>query len=150
MSSGSLDPFEDLAAECGLLMTAETVYSAPRDVVHAPEVSDQCFLVTLRTRARESTLLTIVFQAPFTQLAPPAYRDVLWWLAADGWALREANGILQKWAMAYGYPVDDPATTRLFETHVRAAAELTSLLGMERYRRLLALYGAEVSSRDRA
>ena len=150
MSSGSLDPFEDLAAECGLVMTAETVYSAPRDVVHAPDVSDQCFLVTLRTPAPESSPLTIVFQAPLTQLEPPAHRDVLWWLAADGWALHEANGILQKWAKAYGYPVDDPATTRLFETHVRAAAELKSLLGMERYRRLLALYGAEVSSRGPA
>src|SRR5438067_10533972 len=98
MSTGSLDPFEDLASDCGLLMTAEAVYSAPRDVVHAPDVSDQCFLVTLRTPAPESSPLTIVFQAPLTQLEPPAHRDVLWWLAADGWALYEANGILQKWA----------------------------------------------------
>ena len=150
MSPGSLDQFEDFAAESGLLMTADRVYSAPRDVLHAPDVSEQCFLVTLRTRTPESAPQTIVFQAPLTQLEPPAYRDVLWWLAADGWALRESNGILQKWAKAYGYPVDDPATTRLFETHSRATGELKSILGMERYRRLLALYGAEVSSRGSA
>jgi len=150
MSPGSLDQFEDFAAESGLLMTTDRVYSAPRDVLHAPDVSDQCFLITLRARDPESAHLTIVFQTPLTQLEPPAYRDVLWWLAADGWALRESNGILQKWAKAYGYPVDDPATTRLFETHARATAELQSLLGTERYRRLLAIYGAEVSSRGPA
>lgn len=145
MSPTSPDAFEHFAAECGLRITAEALYSAPRDVLHPPAESDQAFLVTIRTAQGEGTPLRLVFLSPLSDPEPPTHRDVLWWLAADAWALDEANGILENWAAGYGHSPDDPATAQLFDRHSRQVAALKTLLGKEKFDRLLVLHGAEVS-----
>lgn len=145
MSPASPDSFQRFAEERGLLMTSEALYSAPRDVLHPPGESDQAYLITLRRSERGGTPLRLIFFTPLSDLDPPTHRDVLWWLAADAWALHEANRSVEKWAASHGYPTDDVATERRFEEHSRQAGALRVLLGDEGFNKLLALHSAEVS-----
>ena len=139
------DAFELFAAEHGLRLSTEAIYSAPRDVLHAPVDSEQCFLTVIRKQSADAEPLRLMFLAPLSEPSPPTFRDILWWLAGDAWALREAEGRLDKWAAGYGYRVTDSATARLFETHARQADALRSLLGSEGYDRLLTAYRAQIS-----
>ena len=148
MSPSQTDPFERFAGECGLRMTAEPLYSAPRDVLHPPAESDQQFLVTLRGARSDEPSVRLAFAAPLTDRDPPSHRDVLWWLAADTWAIKEAEGDQRRWAGGYGYPDDEP-TARLFDQHVRQMVSLEALLGKERLERLLAIYGSEIATSPR-
>lgn len=149
MSPTSPDSFQRLAAECGLRMTSEALYSAPRDVLHPPAESDQAFLVTLHRNEGARIPLRLVFFVPLSDQGSPTERDVLWWLAADAWALREANGSPEKWAASYGYLSDDPATERRFEEHSRQVEALRALLGKEAFDQILALHCAEVAPEAR-
>ena len=140
------DPFEAFAERSGLRMRADSVYSAPRDVLHPPADSEQAFLVTLTRKSRPDESLFLVYFLPMTEEQLPGVRDVLWWLAADGWAIEKAENELAPWATGYGYAIDDPATARLFSIHKRQQAELRKLLGDDQHAELLGLYCSEVSS----
>ncbi len=149
MSPSQPDPFERFAGECGLRMTAEPLYSAPRDILHPPAESDQQFLVTIRGARSDEPSIRLAFATPLTDREPPSRRDILWWLASDAWAIREAEGNLSRWATGYGYPANDEATTRLFEQHLRQTVSLEALLGQERLERLLAIYASEIAASPR-
>jgi hypothetical protein len=140
-----VDSFDRFAAECGLTVTAEALYAAPRDVLHPPADSDRHYLVTIR-RDAVPRALCLVYLTPLTDVAPPSVRDVLWWLAGDAWAVERAGRRLDAWAADHGYARDD-ATDRLFECHCRQATALRDLVGEAGYRRLLDLYHAEVAPR---
>lgn len=144
MASLQADSFERFAATCGLHMVVEPLYSAPRDVIQEPAESDQAFLVTLDLTRGQSSPVRLIFLSPLADPTPPNCRDVLWWLAADAWAIAEADGDSERWASSYGYQVRDGATTRLYEIHVSQAQALERLVASGRYRELLALYAAEI------
>lgn len=144
MRPSSSDPFERLAAECGLTLAAEALYSAPRDVASPPVEMDQHYLVTL-TQASSDVVLRVVFTTPLSDPAPPTLRDVLWWLAADGWAVERAGSVFGEWTALHGYPTQDPASARLFSQHVTQASSLATLIGNDCYSRLLEAYAAEIS-----
>ena len=148
MRPSSSDPFERLAAECGLTLAAEALYSAPRDVASPPVEMDQHYLVTLTTASSE-TVLRVVFTTPLSDPAPPTLRDTLWWLAADAWAVERAGGVLGEWTSLHGYSPQDPASARLFSQHVNQASSLGGLIGDDCYSRLLAAYAAEVFVTER-
>lgn len=143
MRPSSSDPFERLAAECGLTLAAEALYSAPRDVASPPLEMDQHYLVTL-TPASSDAVIRIVFTTPLSDPATPTVRDILWWLAADAWAVERAGGAFAEWTALHGYPAQDPASARLFSQHVNQASSLAGLIGNDCYSRLLAAYAAEV------
>ena len=149
MSPSQTDPFERFAGECGLRMTAEPLYSAPRDILHPPAESDQPYLVMLRGPESDDPSLRLAFATSLSDREPPSRRDVLWWLAADAWAVREAEGDLRRWAAEYGYPANDEATSRLFDQHVRQTASLEALLGKERLERLVAIHRSEIATSPR-
>jgi hypothetical protein len=75
---------------------------------------------------------------------PPSIREVLWWLAADSWAVEHAGRAIDAWAGIYGFTATDPATLRLFRLHVAQADRVARLLGGSAYRDLLALYRTEL------
>ena len=146
MPSSLSDPFERIAAECGLQMTAEALYAAPRDVMSPPPESDQHFLITIGREQRESAPLRLIFETPLSEPAGPSIREVLWWLAGDAWAVDQAGGRLDAWASSHGFSPRDVATKRLFERHLCQVAALKTLLGDDEYRRLLSLYSADVGA----
>ena len=150
MSPSQPDPFERFAGECGLRMTAEPLYSAPRDILHPPAESDHQFLITIRGAKSDEALVRLAFATPLTDREPPSRRDILWWLASDAWAIREAGGDLSRWATAYGYPANDEATGRLFDQHARQTVSLEALLGKDALDRLLAIYSSEIATPTRA
>ena len=145
MSPLARDVFEKFAKDSDLRVTAEPMYSAPRDVLQPPADSEQCFVVTLYAGRSESESIKLVYVSSLSESHAPCVRDVLWWLAADAWALEQANRTIGDWAASYGYAVDDAATKRLFDIHFRQTATLRDLIGPDAFRRLLALYSAEVS-----
>lgn len=145
MSPNLYDSFERLAVECGVRIVVEELYTAPRDLVCPPADGEQCLLVTLRGIRDGQTAMRFAYLAPLTQTEPLALRDVLWWLASDSWAIEQAGGDENAWAALHGYPPHDPASTRLFERHVRLAGELRAFLGPQDYQRLIGLYAREVS-----
>ena len=140
------DPFERLAADCGLRLTAEVLYAAPRDVLHPPADSDRCLLVTLHTLRADTEPLRLIFLAPLGASDEPFVRDILWWLAADAWAMARSGGVLGVWAAEYGYAPEESATIALFELHARQAAALATFLGTENYERLLALHTSQLGA----
>jgi hypothetical protein len=148
MRPSSSDPFERLAATFGLTLAVESLYSAPRDVASPPLEMDQHFLVTLTAPGNQAAIRG-VFTTPLSDPAPPTLRDVLWWLAADGWAVERAGGVFREWAALHGYPAQELASARLFAQHVTQASSLVALIGVECYSRLLAAYADEISVADR-
>lgn len=139
------DPFERLAEQCRLRLQAERLTTAPRDVLAPPSELEQHYLVTL-CRDAANHQVRIIFAHPLSEEAPPSMRDVLWWLASDAWAIARAGGSLAAWSLIYDYPVQAEATRRLFDHHAAQASALSKLLGEVGYRRLLALYEADVRS----
>jgi hypothetical protein len=87
-----------------------------------------------------------VYVGPFADAAPPDARDVLWWLAADAWAVERCGRDPTAWAALHDHPVDDPASRRLFQLHVEQSDALMRVLGRDAYERLLALHRAELGS----
>lgn len=123
-------------------MSAELLYSAPRDVLQPPCDADRCYLVKLWTANEKAKPLRLAFFVPLTDGEPPTFRDVLWWLAGDATALGSARGKLEQWAKGHGYPLDD-ATARLFALHKAGAGALEELLGELQYRRLHEIFASE-------
>jgi hypothetical protein len=143
MPSALPDTFERYAVQCGLRLESEPVLAAPRDVLTPLSDADQHHLVSLESRSGDT--LHVIFITPLIDSAPPGVRDVLWWLAADAWAVERSGRSVGRWASAYGYPPETDATARLFNQHVAQARTLSTVLGDENYRRLLALYEAEAA-----
>ena len=143
MSSTSPDVFERFAAQCQLQLRAEPLVAAPRDVLADIDEAEQHYLVTLTSRMSDASV-TSVFIKPTIDPSFPDVRDVLWWLAADSWAVRQSGGELERWARVYRYPPHAESTARVFERHVAQSEALERLLGQIGYDRLLSLYDAEV------
>jgi hypothetical protein len=141
MPSALPDAFERFAVQCGLRLESEPVLAAPRDVLTPLSDADQHHLVSLRGRSGD--MLQVIFITPQIASAPPRMRDVLWWLAADAWAVERSGRSIARWAGVHGYPLETDATAQLFNQHVAQAQTLSTVLGDENYRRLLALYEAE-------
>ena len=141
------DPFEAFAERSGLRLRAQSIYSAPRDVLHPPSDSEQTFLVTLHKEGQQDKSIALVFLLSMAEERSPGVREVLWWLAADAWALEQSNGRINDWAAGYSYAADT-ATKRLFEIHSRQTAALRELVGPDAFRKLLELYSAEVSPQN--
>lgn len=148
MRSAFADEVERLAAACGLTLTAEALYAAPRDVASPPAEMDQHHLVTLTRHGSEAGALCLVFVTPLIDPRAPTLRDVLWWVAGDAWAIERAGATQQRWAAIHGYPLEDPATAQLFARHVTQASSLKAWLGAEAFRALLAAYAAEIAARE--
>jgi hypothetical protein len=144
MRSSLTGPFEAFAAEYGLLLTAEILYSAPRDVISPPSEMDQHSLVTLSRTGHEARRIRLVFVTSLSDAMPIRSHDVLWWLAGDAWAIERARRSLPQWCSAHGYPQEDRASVVLFERHATQASSLRALLGQRGYSRLLDLYATEV------
>lgn len=144
MSSTPVDVFASFAVRCQLQLRIEPLAAAPRDVLAPPDDADQVYLVTI-TKPSSGTLLRSVFIKSADDPLPPDARDVLWWLAADAWAVRHSGRDLRRWAQEYRYPPDAEATGRLFEQHLAQNDALERLLGHAEYERLLALYDAEIA-----
>ena len=145
MSPNFPDSFERLAVECGVRIAVEELYTAPRDIMCPPADGEQCLLVTLRGMRGGQTALRFAYLAPLAQGAFPTLRDVLWWLASDSWAIEKTGGDQSAWADLHGFPAHDPASSLLFDRHVRLAGDLRALLGPQDYERLIALYARDVS-----
>ena len=146
MRSAFADAVEQLAAACGLTLTAEPLYSAPRDVASPPAEMEQHHLVTLTRQSPGSDAMRMVFVSPLIDADTPTLRDVLWWLAGDAWAIERAGATLGTWAAIHGYPLGDPASAQLFARHVTQASSLQTWLGADAYRSLLAAYAAEITA----
>ena len=65
------DPFEQLAAECGLRVSVERVSNAPRDLVAPPDEAERSYLVTL-TAAEGGTAARLVFVTSLLEPTRPA------------------------------------------------------------------------------
>jgi hypothetical protein len=143
------DPFERLAAECGLRLMCDELCAAPRDVLTPLAEAERHFVVTVSAPDRESPGVRLIFAVPLANAAGPAVRDVLWWLAGDAWAVERSGGAANAWAAMYGYAPADATAEPLFAAHARQAAALQQLLGPTAYHRLLALYDAELAGPTR-
>lgn len=128
----------------GLEMSAEPLYSAPRDIAGPPSESDQQYLVRLFPRCAPAPDLRLVFAVPLADGHAPTIREVLWWLAGDAWAVERADGDRNRWALTHGYPPNDGATARLHAHHVAQASALRALLGPTLFARMLSAYASEV------
>jgi hypothetical protein len=144
MPSTPDEAFANFAARCHLQLRADPLVRAPRDVLAAPAKSDQYYLVTLTGHASGASVRS-VFVTLVADPSPPGVRDVLWWLAADAWAVRQSGRDLARWAREYRYPTNDEVTFRLFKQHLAQNDALELLLGQADYDRLLALQEAEVT-----
>jgi hypothetical protein len=145
MASGRPDPFERLAARCGLKMSTADLHVVPRDVLAAPGDLGRHTLVTVSGAQSASESLRILFLTEEEDARPISIRDVLWWLSSDSWAVENADRDFAHWITLYNYPDDDRAAARLFELHVKQASALIALLGEPTYKELLAVYQAEVA-----
>ena len=146
MRSAFADEVDRLATACGLTLTAEALYSAPRDVASPPAEMEQHHLVTLKRHGGRGDVIRMVFVSPLLDADAPTLRDVLWWLAGDAWAIERAGATLDTWAAIHGYPLEDPAVAQLFARHVTQASSLQAWLGEDAYRALLAAYAAEIAA----
>src|SRR5688572_23554246 len=102
MPSAQPDVFENFAVQCQLQLRADPLVGAPRDVLADIEETEQHYLVTLTSRVSDASVRS-VFIKPTVDPSPPDFRDVLWWLASDAWAVRRSRRELARWAHAYRY-----------------------------------------------
>jgi hypothetical protein len=144
MSSALPDVFESFATQCGLRVKSEPLISAPRDVLTPIDDMDQHHLVTLM-REQSDQVIRLLFITPATGNSYPRLRDVLWWLAADAYAIERSKSKAPSWAATYGYPANAEATLALFRQHLAQATALVHLLGRPSYDDLLSLYEREMS-----
>jgi hypothetical protein len=115
-------------------------------VAASPEELERYALVTVSGKRADIAPLQTLFMTDPSDSQPPSMRDVLWWLSSDSWAIERAGREMVKWSAVYGYPVESPATARIFRLHIAQADGLQALLGTEAYRELLGLYQAEAKS----
>ncbi|MEW5916534.1 MAG: hypothetical protein AB1762_09020 [Gemmatimonadota bacterium] len=148
MPSVHSDTFESFAAQAGLEIESEPLTAAPRDVLTPLADVERHFLITL-TRSKAAGRVRLIFVTPAVEHSPPSARDVLWWLAADAWAVERSSRTAASWASTYGYPAESEPTLALYRQHVAQADALKVLLGVSNYDALLALYESEVSQSAR-
>ena len=137
------DPFEQLAAECGLRLSVERLSLAPRDLVAPPEEAERSYLVTL-TGAEGGTAARLVFVTSLRETKTPGLRDALWWLASDAWAIERGAGDVAQWAAIHGLTNAATIATAEFDHYETQARLLAAALGEETYRRLLDTYETAV------
>ena len=142
------DPFEQLAAECGLRLSVERLSLAPRDLVAPPEEAERSYLVTL-TGAEGGTAARLVFATSLHETQTPGLRDALWWLASDAWAIERSAGDVAKWAATHGLTNAPTIASAEFDHYATQARLLAAALGEETYRRLLDTYETAVMGGDR-
>lgn len=147
------DAMSHFAASRRLRLNTEPVYHAPYDAVEPPAEAEQAYLVnlTLDDPPSTSAMRLVFFVSPtpgegrsHNSEVRPSVRDVLWWLAADAWAVEHARRDPVTWAAHHGFDSNEPATQLQFDQRLRQALELRALLGDTNYGRLLTLY-AEMS-----
>jgi hypothetical protein len=148
MSSAHSDAFEAFAAHAGLEIESEPIIAAPRDVLVALADLERHHLVTLTRRGGRDRVRFVFITAALEQ-SQPGTRDVLWWLAADAWAVERSAGEVARWAATYGYPADSEPTAALYRQHVEQSDALRAVLGSGDYDALLTLYEGEVSQSAR-
>lgn len=142
------DAMSRFAASCRLRVTAEPLYHAPYDVLEPPSEAEQAYLVHLGlddpTGASAMRLVFVALTARERSSqgneVAPTVRDVLWWLAADAWAVEHARRDPLMWAAHHGFDSNEPATRLRFDRRLRQATDLSALLGEASYRRLLTTY----------
>ena len=143
------DAMSRFAATCRLRLTAEPLYHAPYDVVEPPSEAEQAYLVNLGVDDPTSTsAMRLVFfvtmpereRSAHVSEVRPTVRDVLWWLAADAWAIEHARRDPLSWAAHHGFDSNEPATRLRFDRRLRQSQDLHALLGETSYRRLLTTY----------
>ena len=137
------DPFELLATECGLRLSAERLSLAPRDLVAPPEEAECSYLLTL-SGPEGGAAARLVFVTSLGETKAPSLRDALWWLATDAWAIERSAGDVAAWAATHR--LTNAATIAIGEfNHYKTQARLlATALGEEKYRRLLDAYDREV------
>ena len=137
------DPFEQLAADCGLRLSVERVSLAPRDLAAPREEVEQCYLITV-AGAEGGTVARLAFVRALQDPSPPSLRDALWWLASDAWAVERSGGDITKWAGMQRLTPTDTAVGREFEHYSAQSRALALALGADAYQRLLAAYESSV------
>lgn len=140
------DPFVSFADKHGIRITTEDLSAAPRDVLAQPADLERHVLVVLSGVRADARALYALHISEGCDPRQISFRDALWWLAADSWALEQAARDYTRWSDVYGYASENPATLRLFHLHTRQADGLQGLVGMEGYRELLGLYQEEVTN----
>lgn len=139
------DPFFSFAGKHGLRITTEDLSAVPRDVLAQPADLERHVLVALSGGRADADALHALYVSDACDAREVSFRDALWWLAADCWAVEQAARDYARWSDIYGYASESPATLRLFRLHTRQADGLQQLVGSEGYRELLGLYQEEVA-----
>ena len=139
------DPFFSFAGKHGLRITTEELSAMPRDVLAQPADLERYVLVVLSGARADAVALHALNVSEACDPREVSFRDALWWLAADSWALEQAARDYARWSEIYGYASENPATLRLFRLHARQADGLQLLVGLEGYGELLGLYQEEVT-----
>lgn len=137
------DPFEQLAAECGLRVSMERVTLAPRDLAAPPDEAEQCYLVTV-TAPEGGTAARLAFVRSLQNPEPPGVRDALWWLASDAWAIEQSGGAVARWATMQRLTSVESVAEREFAHYRAQTRSLAQALGADVYQRLLAAYEVSV------
>lgn len=143
MVSDKPDAFCEFAKDRGLHFSAKDVNAAPRDVTAAPDELERYTLASL-TAADGADAIQMVFITDQLDGRPLSMRDVLWWVAADTWAVEQSGRDFARWAVLYRHAADSAAASRMFQLHVKQADALLTLLGESNYRALLTLYRTEL------
>ena len=137
------DPFEQLATDCGLRVSAERVRLAPRDLAAPADEVEQCYLITV-AGVEGGTVARLAFVRALQDPSPPSVRDALWWLASDAWAVERSGGDLTRWAASQRLTLTDTAVGREFAHYSAQSRALALALGAAAYQRLLAIYESSV------
>ena len=137
------DPFEQLATDCGLRVSAERVSLAPRDLAAPPDEVERCYLITV-AGAEGGSVARLAFVRALQDPSPPGVRDALWWLASDAWAVERSGGDVTRWAAIQRLTPTDTAVGREFEHYSAQSRALALALGADAYQRLLAAYESSV------
>lgn len=138
------DPFEEFARSSGLRIATTALNAAPRDLAAPPDEHDCYTLVEVR-RDGEECALKMLFITDGSDANSPSWRDVLWWLSSDAWAVEQADRDREKWQAMLRYPATNGSAARLFELQLTQAKTLEQMLGEDRYRDLLGRYSAQLS-----
>ena len=139
------DPFFSFADKHCLRITTEDLSAVPRDVLAQPADLERHVFVVLSGARADMPALRALHVSEACDPREVSFRDALWWLAADSWAVEQAGRDYGRWSDIYGYASENPATLRLFRLHTRQADDLQRLVGVEGYRELLGLYQEEVA-----
>lgn len=135
----STDPFEQLAAECGLRISVERVSLAPRDLAAPPDESERCYLITV-SGPEGGTAARLAFVRSLQDPNPPGVRDALWWLASDAWVLERSGGDISRWAAIQRLTLTGTTIEREFDHYSAQSRAIALALGADAYQRLLAAY----------